>query len=772
MKLRLLFFIQIFFVLLVIISSSLSQVIFNPIPQPEGTFGRGISGTQDKNGYMWFAANGLHRYDGYRLTSYFNDPQNPFSLAGNRIETVCSDHNGIIWVGIYGFGLDRFDPSTGIFKHFRHDPESPGSLSEDTVSAIIEDHEGTIWVGTDRGGINRLDQKSGTFTHYRHNPNDLTSLSYDQVGQLYEDRQGVIWVGTGNALDDKMSKEGGGLNRFDRQSGKFIHYEHDPKDPHSLIDNRVRAILEDSKGTFWIGTAGDGLHTMNREKGTFERHLYNPKHPDELSRPAQNKFFSWADDHITFIKEDAAGAVWIGTFMGGLNRYDPTTKKITQYESFNENSKDMHQSGPFWAYTSREGVFWISSWEGGVFRFDPLLKNIPYIATGSPVYSIYEDTSGILWLGTRQGLIRSELGKGIFQHFVHDSINHSGLSNNKVENIFEDHMGILWIGTEDGLNRFDRWTQIFISYKHDLKDEGSVSEGEIRAILEDKQGSLWIGTYGGLDTIDRQTGKFIHYHNNPKDSNSLSSDIINFLKEDRSGNLWIGTYYGGLNRLDKKRRKFQLYLPGACINSILQDSDGIIWVGTSNGLYRSNISLNEFSKVTDAGAGLKATTVIKGILEDNHKNLWLSSSLGILSFNRRRNQITVYGKSHGVNASEYSIQENCYKGKGGELFFGDRTGNGYYEFLPDQLIRNSRPPQVVLSEFRLGDQKVKPGDKTFSGKSLDQTKEIRLKYNQNVFSFDFAGIHYSSPEDNRHLFMLENLDNTWREAGTEKTAYY
>src|SRR6185312_1081504 len=42
----------------------------------------------------------------------------------------------------------------------------------------------------------------------------------------------------------------------------------------------------------------------------------------------------------------------------------------------------------------------------------------------------------------------------------------------------------------------------------------------------------------------------------------------------------------------------------------------------------------------------------------------------------------------------------------------------------------------------------------------------------NVFSFDFAGIQYSSPEYNRHLYMLENYDEAWHETGAEKTASY
>ncbi len=55
---------------------------------------------------------------------------------------------------------------------------------------------------------------------------------------------------------------------------------------------------------------------------------------------------------------------------------------------------------------------------------------------------------------------------------------------------------------------------------------------------------------------------------------------------------------------------------------------------------------------------------------------------------------------------------------------------------------------------------------------LSQTKEIRLNYKQNVFSFDFVVLHYSNPENNQHLFMLEGYDNTWRNSGTEKRAFY
>ena len=133
-----------------------------------------------------------------------------------------------------------------------------------------------------------------------------------------KDHQGTIWIGTGSPFpnDDGSAPDDGGLNRLDKKTGKFTRYLHDPKNPNSLINNKVRAIFEDSRGTFWVGTAGDGLHTMDRANGLFERHLYDPAHPDRLSRPPLKPSPPYpAYDHISFITEDANGNIWMGTLL-------------------------------------------------------------------------------------------------------------------------------------------------------------------------------------------------------------------------------------------------------------------------------------------------------------------------------------------------------------------------------------------------------------------------------------------------------------------------
>ncbi|MBD0365960.1 MAG: hypothetical protein ICV53_07645, partial [Flavisolibacter sp.] len=100
---------------LIAIHSFAQSVSFKQIPAPEGsTFGVVTGITQDPEGFMWFATSrGLHRYDGYRMVSYRNDPLNPRSLATNHIECVYADEKGLIWVGTFGAGLYRLDPSNG-----------------------------------------------------------------------------------------------------------------------------------------------------------------------------------------------------------------------------------------------------------------------------------------------------------------------------------------------------------------------------------------------------------------------------------------------------------------------------------------------------------------------------------------------------------------------------------------------------------------------------------------------------------------------------------
>src|SRR4051812_23292658 len=93
-------------------------------------------------------------------------------------------------------------------------PRDPTSLGNDSVYAVLEDRQANLWIGTNNG-LDRLDRQSGTFIHYQNNPKDATSLSSNHVNCFLEDRQGNLWVGTNGMV---------GLNRLERGTGKFKRY--------------------------------------------------------------------------------------------------------------------------------------------------------------------------------------------------------------------------------------------------------------------------------------------------------------------------------------------------------------------------------------------------------------------------------------------------------------------------------------------------------------------------------------------------------------------
>ena len=761
------------FLLLVCVCPALAQELtFTHIPLPKSASSGVVKNVvRDPQGIMWISQQGLYRYDGYHVTSYFNDPQNPNSLADNAVECMYAGHDGLIWIGTAHHGLDQFDPATGQFTHFRHKPNDPASLSNDIVQAIVEDRDGTLWVGT-RAGLNRLDRRTNTFTCYRHNPADPVSLSHDHIRALYQDRQGTIWVGCQMPVvpEDGIMKHDGGLNRFNARTGTFTQFLHDPNDPHSLMDNRVRAIFEDSRGTFWVGTAGDGLHTMDRVRGTFTRHRYDPAHPEKLSRPPLKKTFWWADDHITFITEDKTGAIWIGTMGNGLNRYDPRTNQVKHFPNFKDPESGVQTATPWSVCASPDGLLWIGYIEG-LFLVDPLQQTIPYVATSRPVRAICQDKVGVIWYGTDRGLVRKDPTVGTERRFVHNAHNPQSLSNDTINAIYEDRQGILWIGTHHGLNRFDPHKPGFTRYLWTKPNDSRSINYPIQCMYEDRKGVLWIGTHGGLYRMDRQAGSFTRYVSNPNDTTSLGSNRIISMYEDRSGNLWVGAIYGGLNRMVGRSGKFQRFLRNEEANCLLQDSDGILWVGTKSGLYRSNRALTGFSPFTDSTDEQTGHIEVRGLLEDHQKTLWVYGSADISRLNRQRNHLSLSIPFRGQqSANDHYASSKSTQSRQGKLFFA--AGNGYYAFFPSLLSRKAKAPQVILSALRINNEPVVPGPQSPLKAPLGQTNEIRLSHNQNSFSFDFAGIQYINPERNIHLFWLEGLDNTWRKAGEEKTAYF
>ena len=142
------------------------EYLFDSISVEEGLSQSSITRIiQDRQGFLWFGTiDGLNRYDGYEFTIYKHDPDNPNSLPGNVILSIyeAPSEPGVLWVGIEGRGVTRFDYLKGTFTRYQHDLDNSNSLRSNQVFAVHEDREGMLWIGTSEG-LQQLDR-----TTHRH----------------------------------------------------------------------------------------------------------------------------------------------------------------------------------------------------------------------------------------------------------------------------------------------------------------------------------------------------------------------------------------------------------------------------------------------------------------------------------------------------------------------------------------------------------------------------------------------------------------------------
>ena len=574
---------------------------------------------------------------------------NPNSLVSDNLECLYAGAKGNIWIGSYQNGLNRLDPETETFAHFQHNNADPSSLCSNSIWALLEDHNGTLWVGTDKG-VDTLNRQTGKFTHIEDKTEDGLTLSREQIRVLYEDKSGKIWIGCGNPFGSRDPLLHG-LYKLDKATGKITRYHHNDKDETTLVDNRVRAIFEDSRGVFWIGTAGDGLHIMDREKGTFQRCVYDPKNPQKLSRPPVNTHSLYADDHITFINEDMQGCIWIGTYAGGINRYNPAARTM---EYFGTSGKGSHKinKNDFWGLLkTKDNLLWASGWEPAndsqvLYRFSTLPNKFNYSHLGKVVEAFAEDGDGTMWVGTNRGLLRRNNNKdSFFLNASRDSY------KNGVTHLEPDSLDNLWISTYDGLHYFNKSTNTFTTFEHDDKNSNSIASDAVFVTQLIGNGTMLVGTNQGMDLLDISNGIFKHHKYDPADSSSINTDRVTAIEKDRAGNIWIGTKKG-LNLFDHSTGKFSsdLNVNGASIFFVFEDSRNNVWVGAyRSGLYVYNKQSGSFLQFFDSTGLINNNILVRGMAEDKKHLLWLNTDIGFIQLDPETKNAELFGKSWGID---------------------------------------------------------------------------------------------------------------------------
>jgi two-component system sensor histidine kinase ChiS len=302
------------------------------------------------------------------------------------------------------------------------------------------------------------------------------------------------------------------------------------------------------------------------------------------------------------------------------------------------------------------------------------------------IYCILQDSRGLMWFGTEDGLNRYD-GYN-FTIYKRDPADLHSLSANTIRVIYEDAAGMLWIGTDGGgLSRFDHRIEQFTQYRHDPDNPDSLSSDTVTAIYADASGMLWVGTDGeGLDRLDLASGKFSHYRHDPNVPDSLSSNAVTAILADPAGVLWVGTRGGGLNQLNRATDQFVRYrndprnlnsLSNDDVNTLFLGGDGSLWAGTNAGLIRLDLQTRNFTRYNYDSKDPYSLSdgLVRTIYEDSRGTVWVGTPNGLNELDRQSQQFVHY-QNDPRDANSLSLDDitAIYEDASGILWIGTTVG--------------------------------------------------------------------------------------------------
>jgi signal transduction histidine kinase/ligand-binding sensor domain-containing protein/DNA-binding response OmpR family regulator len=707
---------------------------------------------KDSDGYMWFSTfNGLSRYDGYKFTNFLHNPQDSNSICGNRIWGLLESREKTLFITTPFNGLSIYNRQTETFKNFIHNPKDPSSLSANMILSIYEDKRGNIWLGTTKS-LDKFDSKTKTFQHFfpfgtdtgnyiagiteddqgnlwmyghsnklcKFNPlnntfqylkfsdNPHAHEIYNHWGLVHWDRKGNLWVG--NRLE--------GLININMKTGEREYYSVENK---KLGSNVLMKIEEDLEGNIWICTDGGGLYQFDSLKNSFIHFAHNPEDPLSLSSNAVYCFY-----------ESEPGLIWVGTYAAGLNVLKKTKRKFSRFDSKGVPGKKLLQKSVLAIAEAKDGKVWLATDGGGLNLFDP--KNYEFKnyteqngkVAANVITCLLSDKENNLWCGTyRRGMFKINLPTGKITKFNFDANNPGkSLSRKSVFSLCEndDH---IWIGyISGGIDLYNKKTGLISRSPLDNLEGGVFAGSSIFKIVQDSKKRIWIGSENfGVFCYDPSQNIFYRFAFDKTNKESIGSNDVRDVLEDKNGNFWFATNKGGLSKLLNFEKKIFK-------NYTIED-------------------------------GLPSNHILS-VLEDDQNNLWISTDKGVSLFKVKENEIFNFDTEDGLQKGQFNSNSKL-KTSNGFMYFGGIEG--FNLFHPDSIHINEVEPSLVLTDFKIFNHSLK-SNQEFNGinyleRSISQSKEIELRYDDNVFSIEFAALSYISPQSNQYAYKLEGFDQNW-----------
>ncbi|MCR4031381.1 MULTISPECIES: two-component regulator propeller domain-containing protein [Flavobacterium] len=692
---------------------------------------------QDKKGFMWFGTfSGLNRFDGYQFKNYMSSTPGKNKLYNDDITALeLDDKANQLWIGTRK-GLTLFQMDTHVFTTFFHKKDDPNSLPDDEVRSVHVDKFKRVWVGTKTKGVYLFSLKDNQF-------NKIQLKGFDYVKEIFEDKKGNVWVGS-------YEKSGVAKITMDTKGAIVRINTYTLSVPNSSIKNPyINFIYEDAKSDIFIGSR-EGLYKLDKTTNQFVNLYIDNKQV----RGALGPYF-------LSVAQAPDGKYWVGT-LGGLLVCDQL--------------EDIQKGNYKWYYS--------------ILSDDTsLVDNL--------IASLYFDKSGVLWIGTEDGLdkydpyenqftLNKDISRSIgnqaprirgfaktYDEKVIVATYHNGLyiSNIKgstplhntgkdIASIYSDDGRIFYCGLWDG-------NILVYNYMNNSSREihAGFEKSPVFAFRKISDDKMIVGSFGeGAVILNTKTLQV-------ETSNKLLPDFqINAIERDAKNNVWFATETGVV-KYNINSGKIETYsslfikekgVPhDENVSDVLVDVKGKIWASTRFGLCLFNPKKNEFEPVKN----LKELSGkwITDILSDANGNLWLNINNNNIAFVKSNlKDISIYHVNSGNRLDVFSSSGFFYFNNS-NIFLGGK--NGIISFSPPAMKRNNWSPLPVISEFKIQNEEVFPemeinGEIPLS-KDLNYGNEIELSHKNRNFSLQFSAPSFANEKLNKFQYMLEGFDKHW-----------
>jgi ligand-binding sensor domain-containing protein/serine phosphatase RsbU (regulator of sigma subunit) len=696
-------------------------------------------------------------------------------LSSRQVNCLTLDHYGYLWAGT-NYGLNRFDGYR--FRHFFTTSGGNQLSGIQVIHAVKSDYQGNLWI-LNNAGINRYDHKTGAITKYPISSFDDAYQPESALIDMCSAPDGTVWLLTDRSLTRLTPDQH--VNTYLINGDQLWN------------DMVPTCLVADAGGNIWIGTTG-GLLLFNVQQGVFK----------ELVRQGSQGLLS--NNHVKCLFLDHENSLWIGT-KNGLNRVDPVDFAFNQY--YPGGSQSSQPINDITGIASAESEIIVLATDAGIVKFNAATQVFTkvYMSAKTKINAISVDSTGIIWGGTSEGILKIRISKLSIRNFTMQSAGFK-LANDHIIALGRGPGNNLLIGyNNDGYcvvdtktfanNHFNtidgshvvnfytfRQNDYLVLSEHDIEVFNSnrnvhkslfsvypflkrklVEQAEINCLFYDGANQLWLGTSDGIQHIRFDSASHAWKQTLSYENQQARIGQVFDIKQDSLGNLWLGTS-NGLFLYNPVKGNFNKYTPydknllnteNKEVYTLVPATSGVFWIGTSGGVFRFDVTTREFIAISDAPEIMNSS--VRALAIDRFNNIWIGSERGLYYYRRSSNTVESYDLKDGLLNDTYTA---ICSGIDEKVFLAGPQGLSMINITEIMPVFN--PRKVVITGVHFINNEPDTEDLYYQ---LPDT--IVLPWYGKPLQFDFAVLDLSRPELNRFKYSFGKTSRKplWHQLGTQ-----